>query len=148
MKSLDAAKKAPVEKRKGKTPRKRSATRLIEKKQIAKTSTENEKAKHLRMWVLVICFMVVVVVGWVYFLRYSLEDDLSKRGGGLDEITKGFNRLFHVVDNQFDDVQDAYSDLQNFQEQLNEADIVTEEVQGLREKVFPQFENINTNSNI
>ncbi|MFA6525749.1 MAG: hypothetical protein WCT33_05850 [Patescibacteria group bacterium] len=148
MKSIDAVKKAPVKSGKKKSSKKKNILRSAVKEKIAKSSPVSKEAKHSLMWIMVSCFMVVVVVGWVFFLRSSLADDLSKRGGGFDEIANGFSRLFHTIDKKFEGVQDAYSNLQKAQMNLIEEDEVTEEVQALREKVFPQFENINTNSNI
>lgn len=147
MKSLDAAKKAPVKKNKRKSSGKRNISQSKRKKNKSKTSPVVEQARRTLMWGLVTAFMIVIVVGWVFFLRFSLEDDLSRRGGGLDEISGGFNRLFRVLDTGLDDVQDAYSELQELQLELIEEEEVSEEVLELRDKVFPEFENINTNSN-
>jgi hypothetical protein len=146
MKSLDAVKRAPEKKNKRKSSKKRNISRSKSKKRKSKTSSATKQVKQTLMWVLVSGFMIIIVVGWVFFLRYSLEDDLNKRGGGLDEITKGFNRLFNVVDRELDDIQDAYSEIQELQEELTKEE-VSEEVLELRDKVFPEFGNINTNSN-
>ncbi|MFA6272628.1 MAG: hypothetical protein WC693_06045 [Patescibacteria group bacterium] len=148
MKSIDAVKKAPVKAGKKKSSKKKNVFQSAVDKKKVKGSPVGKEAKHSLMWIMVSCFMVVVVVGWVFFLRSSLTDDLSKRGGGFDEIAKGFSRLFHTVDRKFEGVQDAFVNLQKVQENLIEEDGTADEVQALREKVFPQFENINTNSNI
>ena len=148
MKSLDAAKKAPVKSSKKKTVRKKKNLQPAVKKEVSKKQPMNKDTRYTLMWVLVVCFMVVVVVSWVFFLRNSLGSDLSKRGGGFDEIASSFSRLIHTVDRKFVDVQEAYSDFQDLQMGLIDEDGESEEIQELRKKVFPQFENINTNSNI
>ncbi|MBU0613472.1 hypothetical protein KKB10_05690 [Patescibacteria group bacterium] len=147
MKSLDSAKKAPIKRSKHRSSRKKNVSRSKNKKKKLETFPVAQQAKRTLMWGLVSGFMVIIVVGWVFFLRFSLEDDLSKRGGGLDEISKGFNRIFNVVDTGVDDVKDAYSELQELQLKLIEEEEVSEEVLELRGKVFPEFENANSNSN-
>ena len=147
MKSLDAVKRAPAKKDKRKSPKKKGFSRKKNKKKKSKISSIPKQAKHTLMWVLVSSFMVIIIVGWVLFLQYSLADDFNKRGGGFDEISEGFKNIFNVLDNDLDNIQDVYEELKELQLELIDGEKVDEEVLELREKVFPQFENVNTNSN-
>lgn len=148
-KSVDAVKKISAKKTGKKSVRKRKqiGIKASSKVLVKKPSVQGQEKKSL-MWLVVACFMVLVVVGWVYFLRISLADDLNKRGGGFEEIANGFNRLFYTIDKKLDGVQNAFTDLQKAQMGLTDDNQADDQIQELREKVFPQFENINTNSNI
>jgi hypothetical protein len=148
MKSIDAVKKIPAKNSNRRTVKKLKPSKLAKTDRPKKNISLKRETKASLMWLSVGCFMVLVVMGWVFFLRSTLANDLNTRGGGFEEIAKGFNRLFHTIDRKFEGVQNAFTNLQKAQMNLIEEDGAESEIQELREKVFPQFENINTNSNI
>lgn len=112
------------------------------KTKINKSTTpfkEVGQARRLTLWILVGGAMVIVIVGWLFFLRFQISDNLTK-GGGFKEISNGFKNIFQSIDAGIEKIRGINpSELTN-SEQLKEA-----EIKALQKKAFPQFENKNSN---
>jgi hypothetical protein len=93
--------------------------------------------------------MIIVIVGWVFFLRAQVTNDLGK-GGGFQEISDRFGDMFDKVGEGVDNIGDTLSNKLETVDTESSEEIETEkekQIRELEEKVFPQFENINSNTN-
>lgn len=145
MRSIDSVKKASRKKTRAKPSKESTAldkkTTRKQKKSLT-TPPEAAQAKRLMLWILVGGTMVIVIVGWLFFLRGQISGNLNK-GGGFQEISKGFKNIFQSIDSGLEKIREI-TPLES--ELTSEEDLKEEKIRALEKKAFPQFENSNTNN--
>lgn len=108
--------------------------------------SEQEKAKQSLLWFLVGGTMVIVIIGWVFFLRLQVAENL-KKGGGMQKISEEFENIVDTVGERISKIGDAVSEkLETLNTEANGETEKDKQIKELEEKVFPQFNNSNTNS--
>ncbi|PIY96652.1 MAG: hypothetical protein COY66_03575 [Candidatus Kerfeldbacteria bacterium CG_4_10_14_0_8_um_filter_42_10] len=108
--------------------------------------SEQDQAKRSLLWILVSGTMVLVIVGWVFFLRIQIPSDL-KKGGGFSEISGTIGDMFKTIGEGIDKFGSTLNaKLKSDNSESEEQSLKEAQIRELEKKVFPQFENKNINS--
>jgi len=147
MKSLDSAKKTArkkiVKKSSDKSIRDSNLKSQKSEKKYPSSFSEQEQTKRSMLWLLVGGMMVIVVVGWVFFLRIQIASNLNK-GGGFSEISGTISKIFNSIGEGMDNFSSTLSSkLESLNSESEEQSLEEAQIRELEKKAFPQFENEN-----